>query len=443
MRPMPGSDPLRVAILGAGTVGGAVVRGFVEHPARLAPVDGARLELVAVAERLADRAIAAGVPAGLLVDDPAGLVVDPAVDVVVELLGGDEPARSLVAAALEAGKHVVTANKHVIAHHGPELEAIARRCGTALRFEAAVGGGIPVLSPLAADLAANEVRQVRGILNGTTNFILTAMRDGGRDYAEVLAEAQAMGYAEADPRGDVEGDDAVNKIVILARIAFGAWLRPEDAAVAPPTLRGAGRPGITGVSRDEIAAATRLGLCLKLVAMAERDSAGRPAASVVPSALDREVPLGRTDGVLNRIEVVAEPVGTVAFAGPGAGGDATSSAVLGDLLALARGGGSTWAGLPPAGALPVASQAAGAAVPDVAVSTEAVTSAGLRAWFALLPGADPVAVRATAGEELVAAASVAGGAAVRTVAMPLERARALMAAAFPGIVDAPLYPVLS
>ncbi|MCU0484070.1 MAG: homoserine dehydrogenase [Chloroflexi bacterium] len=425
---------LRVAILGTGTVGAAVVRGLLGRPGRLAPADGARLELVAVAERDAERAIAAGVPAGLLTDDPARLVCDPAIDVVVELLGGDEPARSLVAAALEAGKGVVTANKHVIAHHGSELEALARGPGGALRFEAAVGGGIPILSPLAADLAANDVRQVRGIVNGTTNYILTAMRDDGRDFATVLAEAQERGYAEADPRGDVEGDDAVNKIVILARLAFGAWLRPESVSVAPATLRGLGRPGITGVSGAEMAAAARLGLCLKLVAIAEAGGAGRPTARVLPSALDRDAALGRTDGVLNRVEIVAEPVGTVAFAGRGAGGEATSSAVLGDLLALARGLGSTWAGLPPALAAADDTRSGVVAPPDAGPRTAS--------WFAFLPGTDPAAVRAAA-DGLAAVEAVAGGAAVRTAALPLAEARALLLAAGPAIPGAPLYEVLA
>ena len=178
---------------------------------------------------------APGIPAELLTDAPAHLVADPETDVIVELMGGDEPARTLITAALVAGKPVVTANKHVIAQHGPALEAVARRADVAFRFEAAVAGGIPVLGPLAADLAANDVGRVRGIVNGTTNYILTAMAAEGRGYADVLAEAQSRGYAEADPAGDVEGDDAVNKLVILARLAFGAWLEPSGVCRRPPT----------------------------------------------------------------------------------------------------------------------------------------------------------------------------------------------------------------
>ncbi len=244
--------PLRVAILGAGNVGREVVRAFADRPERLQPDGGARLELVGIAVRDVDAARRRGLPPELLTDAPAHLVADPDTDVIVELMGGDEPARTLIAAALAAGKAVVTANKHVIAHHGPELEAAARRAGTALRFEAAVGGGIPVLGPL-AELAANRVTAVRGIVNGTTNYILSAMTDEGCGYDEALAAAQAAGYAEADPAGDVEGHDAVNKLVILARLAFGSWLDPADVtSTGGSDGPGGGRPGISGVtSRDD------------------------------------------------------------------------------------------------------------------------------------------------------------------------------------------------
>jgi homoserine dehydrogenase len=340
--------PLRVAVLGAGTVGRDVVRAFAAFPERLAPADGSALVLAGVAVRDLGRVRDLGVAADRLTDAPAHLVASPEVDVVVELMGGDEPAHTLIAAALGAGKPVVSANKHVVAHHGPELEAAARRTGVALRFEAAVAGGIPVLGPLAAELAANRIDGVRGIVNGTTNFILTAMADQGRAYGDVLAAAQAAGYAEADPRGDVEGDDAVNKLVILARLAFGAWLEPASVERRPPTVVGPGRPGITGVTAAEVAAATGLGLVLKLVASARRRPDGPIVASVVPTAVPVGSSLGSTAGVQNRVEIDGVPVGRVAFVGPGAGGGPTSSAVLGDLIAIARGAASTWAGLAPA-----------------------------------------------------------------------------------------------
>jgi homoserine dehydrogenase len=336
---------LRVAVLGAGTVGREVVRALIERPESLRSTDGAWLVLAGVAVRDVGRAVAGGIPEALLTDAPAHLVAAPETDVVVELMGGDEPARTLIAAALAAGKPVVTANKHVLAHHGPELEAIARRTGAALRFEAAVGGGIPVLGPMALDLTANRITAVRGIVNGTTNFILSAMASEGRAYAAVLEDAQRAGYAEADPRGDVEGDDAANKLVVLARQAFGRWLDVASIARIPDVAAGGvGLPGITGVTAEDIAAAAAAGFAIKLVAAAHRID-GEVAAAVLPSAVPLDTALGRTDGVLNRIEVEAMPVGRVAFSGPGAGGAATSSAVLGDLVAIARGAGSTWAGL--------------------------------------------------------------------------------------------------
>jgi homoserine dehydrogenase len=238
---------LRVAVLGAGTVGREVIRALLDEGGELRRADGATIELTAIAVRDVDRATRAGWPAALLSDAPAHQVADEEIDVIVELMGGDEPAHTLIAAALSMGKHVVTANKHVIAHHGPELESIARRTGAALRFEAAVGGGIPVLGPLAGDLAANRIGRVRGIVNGTTNFILTAMTDEAHplDYAAALAEAQRLGYAEADPSGDVEGHDAANKLVILARLAFDRWLDPGAIPTRPDGADGPAGPGNT------------------------------------------------------------------------------------------------------------------------------------------------------------------------------------------------------
>ena len=341
--------PLRVAVLGAGTVGREVVRALLERSDDLTPVDGPPLVLAGIAVRDVERARANGLPPDVLTDAPAHLVASEETDVIVELMGGDEPARTLIGAALVAGKAVVTANKHVMAHHGLELEALARRFGSALRFEAAVGGGIPVLGPIATELAGNRITAVRGIVNGTTNYILTAMADEGLDYAEVLAAAQAAGYAEADPSGDVEGLDAVNKLVILARFAFGVWLDPADVANVPADGPGAGRPGITGVSAADLASARAAGGTVKLIAEAtSRADGGPPTAAVLPRVVDADSALGRMGGVLNRIEVEGEPVGMVAFSGPGAGGATTSSAVLGDLIAISRELGSTWAGLPPA-----------------------------------------------------------------------------------------------
>jgi len=297
--------PLRIAVLGAGTVGREVVRALCERSPELTAADGRPLVLAGIAVRDVDGARGRGLPADLLTDAPAHLVASPDTDVIVELMGGDEPARTLISAALAAGKPVITANKHVIAHHGAELEGLARRTGVSLRFEASVGGGIPVLGPIATELAGNRLTAIRGIVNGTTNYILSAL-------------------------------------------AFGTWLDPAEIPTVADDGPGAGQPGITGIGASEIAAATAAGRTIKLIAAATRSRDDRIAASVLPTTVPLESPLGRTGGVFNHIEVDGEPVGTVAFSGPGAGGPATSSAVLGDLVAVARDLGSTWAGLSPA-----------------------------------------------------------------------------------------------
>jgi homoserine dehydrogenase len=415
---------LRVAVLGAGTVGREVVRAFQSDPQRLAVSAGPRLELVGVAVRRLDAAREDGIDADLLTDTPAHLVGSPDTDVVVELLGGDEPARTLIAAALGAGKPVVTANKHVIAHHGASLEAIARQTGAALRFEAAVGGGIPVLGPLASELAANRIERVRGIVNGTTNYILSEMASDGTAYEEVLSAAQVAGYAEADPAGDVQGDDACNKLAILCRLAFGAWVDPRHIVRRPPAVGGLGPPGITGVTVHAVAGATALDASIKLIADARRLTDGRIAASVLPTLVPRADPMGRTSGVTNRIEVRGHPVGAVAFSGPGAGGPATASAVLGDLLAIARGAGSTWGGLPPASL----------AEPDALVGPP--DSAEDRGWFTVAPG--PVATAASAiGASRIA--EMPGGIAVHVPRVPLANLLARLGAAG-AATDLVVYP---
>jgi homoserine dehydrogenase len=415
--------PMRVAVLGAGTVGGAVLERILDHPERLSSADGRPMQVTAVAVRDLERARAAGLPPDLLSDAPAHLVADPDTDVIVELMGGMEPARTLIAAALGAGKSVVTANKSVIAHHGPALEAEARRTGAAFRFEAAVAGGLPILAPLAADLAGNDIVRVRGIVNGTTNYILTEMADDGRAYQDVLVDAQELGYAEADPSGDVEGDDAANKLVILARLAFGQWLDPATVGRRPPTARGDGRPGITGVTDQEMEGAAALGLTIKLLATAARQG-DRIEAAVVPTAVPSDSPFGWTDGVTNRIEIEADPLGVVRIAGPGAGGQATSSAVLGDLVAVARGLGSTWAGLSPA--------------------TSAAVRAcdpldGPRHWYAFVPAVRDVALPTALDE--AAAVGFEEGTAIRSEFVTLAEAKAAFDAILPEGVDLTLYPV--
>jgi homoserine dehydrogenase len=380
--------------------------------------------LAGVAVRDVEAAAARGLPADLLTDAPAHLVASPETDIVVELMGGEEPARTLIEAALSAGKAVISANKHAIAHHGAELEASARRSGAVLRFEAAVAGGIPVLGPLGAELAANRVSRVRGIVNGTTNYILSAMADGRGTYEAVLGEAQELGYAEADPSGDVEGRDAINKLVILVRLAFDAWLDPDDVPDRPVRLRGEGGPGITGVTSAELSGAAALGLTVRLLAVAERVASGRTAASVVPTAVPLSSPLGATTGVRNRVEVRAEPVGDVGFDGPGAGGPATASAVLGDLVAIARGHGSTWGGRP-----------AAADARTLRLGDEPDEE---RRWFALLPGVRAGKVLANVAE---AHWPTDAGVAIRTRAISRTALVDRILEAAPETLDATLYPI--
>jgi homoserine dehydrogenase len=414
-------SPLRVGVLGAGTVGREVVHGLVTFGARLASDGYAPLELAAVAVRDVDAARARGLPADLLTDAPAHVVADPAIDIVVELIGGEEPARTLVAAALAAGKPVVTANKHLLAHHGHELETAARRTGAALRFEAAVAGGTPVLGPLAADLVANRIDSVRGIVNGTTNHILSAMAAGQGSYEAVLRGAQERGYAEADPSADVEGRDAVNKLVVLARLAYGEWLDPACVVDRPPKARATGRPGITGVTATELEAAAALGLAIRLLAVAVRGGDGSIRASVVPTAVRADSAFGRTDGVRNRVEIRGEPVGLVGFDGPGAGGAATSSAVLADLAAIARGAGSTWGGLPPA-----KRSSSSPAAADITTWT--------RRWFGFVPSVSVGGRDASALREIAdACVELASGTAVRTPLVAVE--------ALPESLAVPWYPI--
>ncbi len=292
---MPSPRPLRVALLGLGTVARPVAAHLVDPGWRQALVERGITppELVAVGVRDPERARGVTLPELVRrTDDLAALAGDPEVDVVVELIGGTEVAAFVVREAIEAGKAVVTANKALLAAQGAMLETAARASGARVRFEAAVGGGIPILGPLTTDLAANVIAAVRGIVNGTTNHVLSAMARDARSYPDVLAEAQRLGYAEADPTADVEGDDAVHKLAVLVRLAFGAWPDPRAIRKATVQTTGDAPPGITGVRSVDLSGAARLGLAIKLVARAQRDTEGIVRAAVTPMAVRATSPHG-------------------------------------------------------------------------------------------------------------------------------------------------------
>ncbi|KAB8164528.1 homoserine dehydrogenase [Streptomyces sp. 3MP-14] len=338
------SRPLRVALLGCGVVGSQVARLMLTQADDMAARIGAPVELAGVAVRRPDRA-RGEVPPELITTDAAGLVASGDIDVVVELIGGIEPARSLIDSAFAHGASVVTANKALLAQDGPARHAAAERHGVDLYFEAAVAGAIPLLRPLRESLAGDRVNRVLGIVNGTTNFILDRMESTGAGYGEALAEAAALGYAEADPTADVEGFDAAAKAAILAGIAFHSRVRLDDVH----------RQGITEVTASDIASARAMGCTVKLLAICERAQDGRSVtARVHPAMIPLSHPLASVREAYNAVFVEADSAGQLMFYGPGAGGAPTASAVLGDLVAACRNrltggrgpGESTYARLP-------------------------------------------------------------------------------------------------
>ena len=322
--------PLNVAVLGCGSVGSQVVRLLTEQAGDLAARVGAPVQLVGVAVRRIDAPREVEVPAGLLTTDAAGLVARDDVDVVVEVIGGIEPARSLILAALEGGASVVTANKALLAEDGPTLFEAAEKAGRDLYYEAAVAGAIPILRPLRESLAGDRVTRVLGIVNGTTNFILDKMDTTGAGFEEALEEAQNLGYAEADPTADVEGFDAAAKAAILASLAFHTRVTAADVH----------REGITDVTAADIASARDMGSVVKLLAIAELADGARGDAGVSvrvhPAMIPRSHPLASVREAFNAVFVESEAAGQLMFYGPGAGGAPTASAVLGDLVTVAR-----------------------------------------------------------------------------------------------------------
>jgi len=339
---------LKVALLGCGVVGSEVARLLVEQADDLALRIGARLELAGIAVRRVGHRRNAAIDTSLLTADAQALVSRPDVDIVVEVIGGIEPARTLMLSALKTGKPVVTANKALLAENGAEIYGAAREYGADLYYEASVAGAIPLLRPLRESLAGDTVHRVLGIVNGTTNFILDRMDSSGAGFAESLEEAQALGYAEADPTADVEGFDAAAKAAILASLAFHT----------PVTAADVHREGITDVTAADIGSARALGRVVKLLAICERyagnNGRGGISVRVHPAMIPRSHPLAAVSEAYNAVFVEAQSAGRLMFYGAGAGGTPTASAVLGDLVAVARNrlagtrgpDASTYAGLP-------------------------------------------------------------------------------------------------
>jgi homoserine dehydrogenase len=316
---------MRVGLLGCGTVGRAVIRMLAEHGDEIALRTGLRLEVVRVAVR--DPARDRGIPLARdrVTSDAADVVADPGVDIVCELMGGSEPALGLILRAFAAGKPVVTANKELMASAGNELCDASDAAGVDLYFEAAVAGGIPLIRPLKESLVGERTVRILGIVNGTTNYVLSKMTDHGWSFDEALSDAQELGYAEADPTADVEGFDAAAKCAILASIAFNSRVVADDVF----------REGIAGVTAQDIADAAKLGYVVKLLAIAELEE-GEISARVHPAMIPSAHPLASVRDAYNAVFVEGPNIGQLMFYGRGAGGDPTATAVVGDLVAVAR-----------------------------------------------------------------------------------------------------------
>lgn len=324
------AHPYRIAIAGLGTVGAGVVKLLQAHGDLIARRAGRKIEIVAVSARDKGRKRDVDLGAYEWVDDPVKLA-DLSVDAVVELIGGaDGAARTLVERALMGRRAVVTANKALLAVHGAELAGLSEQHETPLLFEAAVAGGIPAIKSMREGFGGNRIDAVYGILNGTCNYILTTMRETGRPFADVLGEAQALGYAEADPSFDIDGVDASHKLCILSALAFGVQPSLADIAVK----------GIRGVTAEDIAGAAELGYRIKLLGIARRGANGRIAQSVEPCMVPVGSPMAAVDGVYNAVFVEGDFVGTGLSVGRGAGAGPTASAVVADIIDLARGHGN-------------------------------------------------------------------------------------------------------
>jgi homoserine dehydrogenase len=316
---------IRIGLLGCGVVGGATARILIDHARELEQRSGVAIEIGRIAVRSLSKPRPITLPDEKWTTDPWAVVGDPSVDVVVEVIGGIEPARDLILEALKTNKHVVTANKELLSSLGQELMEAAEAAEVDLLFEAAVAGGIPIIRPLKESLAGDRVSRVMGIVNGTTNFILTRMSDTGVSFAEALAEAERLGYAEMDSSADIDGTDAAAKLAILSSVAFNARVVAGDVE----------REGITRITAADIGAAHEMGYEVKLLAVAEMHD-GEVSARVHPSMLPRTHPLAAVRDVYNAVFVEGEETGELMFLGRGAGAGPTGSAVVGDIVEIAR-----------------------------------------------------------------------------------------------------------
>ena len=321
---MVNTKPVGISLLGAGNIGSAVVAAVQNASERYAARIGRPIEVRRVLVRDTARA-RPGIRPEQVTDKIDEVIADDQTAIIVEFMGGEEPARTYIEAALRSGRHVVTANKEVMAKHGAVLLQLAHDHGVRLLYEASVGGGIPVIAPLSRDLLANEVTAVTAIINGTTNYMLTAMTQQGADYGDVLAEAQRLGYAEPDPTADVEGIDAAFKIAVLCGLAFNVDVDPNEVD----------RRGISTITARDIAYAAQLGYVIKLLARA-RLVGGEIEATVRPTLVGSNEPLAKVDGVLNAVQFEGDLVGRVMFEGPGAGQGPTASSILADVLDVAQ-----------------------------------------------------------------------------------------------------------
>ncbi len=322
----------KIGLLGLGTVGTGTAQILLNPTGRHPLLQ--EIEIYRVGVRSLDKARDVPLPLDVLTTDVESIVTDEAIDIVVEVMGGLEPTRSLILKAIAHGKHIVTANKAVIARYGAEIFTAAQKAGIYVMLEAAVGGGIPVIQPLKQSLGANRIRTITGIVNGTTNYILTRMQAEGSEFNDILADAQQLGYAEADPTADVDGLDAADKIAILASIAYGGRIKLPEVSCE----------GIRQVSAADIAYAQKLGFVIKLLAVAKREEttlvADNPDSEMLqvrvhPTLVPQSHPLASVSGVYNAILVEGEPIGQVMFFGPGAGSGPTASAVVSDIVNIA------------------------------------------------------------------------------------------------------------